>query len=50
MPPELSLTEAQKADLKSVHAQLSEMARRVRKPRGRMTELAHVYNFTEEDL
>jgi hypothetical protein len=46
----LSLTEAQKAELKSVHAQLSEMARRVRKPRGRMAELAHVYNFTEEDL
>jgi hypothetical protein len=26
------------------------MAERVRKPRGRMAEPAHIYNFTEDDL
>ena len=29
---------------------VAEMAERVRKPRGRMAEPAHIYNFTEEDL
>ncbi len=46
----LSLTQAQKEDLKSVYPALAEMAERVRKPRGRMAELAHVYEFAEEDL
>jgi len=46
----LSLTEAQKADLKSVYPALAEMMERVRKPRGRMAELAHVYEFAQEDL
>jgi hypothetical protein len=46
----LSLTDAQKAELKTVYAGIAEMAERVRKPRGRMAEPAHVYNFTEEDL
>ena len=46
----LSLTEAQKADLKSVYPGLADMAERVRQPRGRMAELAHVYEFAEEDL
>ena len=46
----LNLTHAQKADLKSVYAGLAAMAERVRKPRGRMAELAHVYDFAEEDL
>jgi hypothetical protein len=46
----LDLTEAQKAELKSVYAGIAAMAERVRQPRGRMAELAHVYNFTEEDL
>ena len=46
----LELSEAQKAELKTVYAGIAEMAQRVRKPRGRMAELAHVYNFTEEDL
>ena len=46
----LTLSPAQKAELKTVYAGIAEMARRVRQPRGRMAELAHVYNFTEEDL
>jgi hypothetical protein len=46
----LSLTQAQKADLKSVYPALAEMAERVRKPRGRMAELAHTYDFADEDL
>ena len=46
----LDLTAEQKAELKTIHAGLAAMAERVRKPRGRMAELAHVYNFTEEDL
>lgn len=46
----LALTPAQKADLKTVYAGIAEMARRVRQPRGRMAELAHVYKFNEEDL
>ena len=46
----LDLTPAQKADLKSVYANLAEMAERVRKPRGRMAELAHTYDFADEDL
>lgn len=45
----LELTEAQKTELKDVHARLAEMAARVRKPRGRMAELAHIYNFTPAD-
>ena len=46
----LDLTEAEKADLKRVYPGIVEMAQRVRKPRGRMAELAHVYNFTKGDL
>ncbi len=46
----LSLTSAQKADLKSVYPAVAEMAERVRKPRGRMAELAHIYDFADEDL
>jgi len=46
----LSLTEAQKTELRTVHAALAAMAERVRKPRGRMAEPAHVYGFAEEDL
>jgi hypothetical protein len=46
----LQLTDEQKAELMTVHAGIAAMAERVRKPRGRMAELAHVYNFTEEDL
>ena len=46
----LSLTEAQKAELKTVHAALAALAERVRKPRGRMAEPAHSYGFAEEDL
>ena len=44
------LTEEQKAELKGVYAGIAAMAERVRKPRGRMAEPAHVYDFTEEDL
>jgi len=46
----LDLTDAEKAELKTVYAGIAQMAARVRQPRGRMAELAHVYNFTEEDL
>ena len=46
----LDLTAAQKAELKTVYASIAQMAERVRQPRGRMAELAHVYNFTASDL
>jgi hypothetical protein len=46
----LDLTEAQKSELKTVYAGIAEMAERVRQPRGRMAEPAHVYDFGEEDL
>ena len=46
----LDLTDAEKAELKAVYANIALMAERVRKPRGRMAELGHVFNFTEEDL
>jgi hypothetical protein len=46
----LELTPQQKAELKSVYAGIAQMAERVRKPRGRMAEPAHIYEFSEEDL
>ncbi|HVY16406.1 MAG TPA: hypothetical protein VHB27_14365 [Rhodopila sp.] len=46
----LTLTEAQKADLKTIHDSLAAMKERVRTPRGHMAELAHTYGFTEEDM
>jgi len=46
----LHLSDEQKAELKAVYAGVAAMAERVRKPRGRMAEPAHVYDFTEEDL
>ena len=46
----LDLSAAQKAELKTVYPGIAEMAARVRKPRGRIAELAHVYNFTKDDL
>ena len=46
----LNLTDAQKAELKTIHAGIIEMAERVRKPRGRMAEPALGYGFNEEDL
>lgn len=46
----LNLTAEQKAELKTVHAGLTAMAERVRKPRGRIAEPAHGYGFAEEDL
>jgi hypothetical protein len=46
----LELTDEQKAELKTVHAALAALAERVRKPRGRMAEPAHVYDFAEENL
>ena len=46
----LNLTAEQKAELKTVHAGLTAMAERVRKPRGRMAEPAHGYGFAEEDV
>ena len=46
----LALTAAEKAELKTVYAGVALMAERVRQPRGRMAEPAHVYNFTPADL
>ena len=46
----LYLTDEQKAELKGVYAGIAAMAERVHKPRGRMAEPAHVYDFTDEDL
>ena len=46
----LQLTPEQKTELKSVYGGIAEMAQRVRQPRGRMAEPAHVYDFSEEDL
>jgi hypothetical protein len=46
----LTLTEAEKADLKTVHDGLAAMKARVRQPRGPMAELAHTYGFTVKDL
>ncbi|HEX3992334.1 MAG TPA: hypothetical protein VHX39_14280 [Acetobacteraceae bacterium] len=46
----LTLTDAEKADLKSIHDGLAAMKVRVRQKRGRMAELAHSYGFTPEDL
>jgi hypothetical protein len=46
----LALTEAEKAELKSVYPAIAAMAERVRQPRGRMAEPALVYNFTAVEL
>jgi hypothetical protein len=46
----LSLSDAQKAELKEVYAGVAAMAARVRQPRGRMAEPALIYGFAEEDL
>ena len=46
----LTLTAAQKADLKTIHADLAEMKARVRKPRGPMAEPALGFGFGAEDL
>jgi hypothetical protein len=46
----LDLTEAQKADLKTIHDNLTAMKALVRQPRGRMAEPAHIYGFAAEDL
>lgn len=46
----LALTEAEKAELKRVYPRIAQMAERVRQPRGRMAEPAHVYNFAAADL
>ncbi len=46
----LALSDAQKAELRSVCDGISAFAERVRKPRGRMAEPALTYGFAEEDL
>ena len=46
----LSLTDAQKAELKTVYAGIAAMAERVRKPRGRMAEPALTFGFAAKDL
>ncbi len=46
----LTLTDAEKVELKTVCDGIAAMAERVRKPRGRMAEPALTYGFTEEDV
>jgi hypothetical protein len=46
----LSLSAAQKADLKGVYPGIAAMAARVRQPRGHMAEPALIYGFDEEEL
>ena len=46
----LTLSDTEKAELKSVVDGIAAMAERVRKPRGRMAEPALTYGFAEEDL
>jgi hypothetical protein len=46
----LNLTEAEKAELKTVCDGIAAMAERVRKTRGIMAEPALTYGFAEEDL
>jgi hypothetical protein len=46
----LTLTDAEKAELKSVCDGIAAFAERVRKPRGRMAEPALTYGFADEDL
>ncbi|HLY45699.1 MAG TPA: hypothetical protein VKQ73_08980 [Stellaceae bacterium] len=46
----LSLSEAEKAELRRVCDGIAEMAERVRQPRGIMAEPALTYGFAEEDL
>jgi hypothetical protein len=46
----LSLSAAQKAELKGVYPGIAAMAARVRQQRGHMTEPALTYGFAEEDL
>jgi hypothetical protein len=46
----LSPSAEQMAGLRAAWPHISEMAARVRKPRGRMAEPALTYGFAEEDL
>ena len=46
----LTLSDTEKAELKTVCDGIAEMAKRVRRPRGRMAEPALTYGFAEEDL
>ena len=46
----LSLTPAQKEELKRVYPGIAAMAERIRKPRGIMAEPAHAYGFAPSDL
>ena len=46
----LTLSDAEKAELKTVCDGIAAMAERVRKPRGRMAEPALTYGFADEDL
>lgn len=46
----LTLTDDQKADLKTIQNGLAAMKARVRQKRGHTAELAHSFGFTAEDL
>jgi hypothetical protein len=46
----LTLTDAEKLELKAFCDGIAAMAERVRKPRGRMAEPALTYGFAEDDL
>jgi hypothetical protein len=46
----LTLSEAQKQELKGLRDDLDAMKARVRQARGPMAEPAHIFRFTPEDL
>jgi hypothetical protein len=46
----LAPSEAEKAELRAVHAGIRAMAERVRRPRGIMAEPASIYDFADGDL
>jgi len=46
----LTLSDAQRTELKSIWPGLAAMKARVRQPRGRMAEPAHGFGFNAEDL
>jgi hypothetical protein len=46
----LSITDAEKVELKEAYAAIAAMAARVRRGRGIMAEPSSIYEFGEEDL
>ena len=46
----LDVPERERQEIAGAAHFIEERAERVRKPRGRMAEPAHIYNFIEDDL